>query len=148
MVRGATYLQDSGVELMGLRIWGSPWQPVFFNWAFNLPRGEPLRARWALIPNDTDVLVTHGPPMGHGDMTSEGTRVGCEALLDAIQRVCPRLHIFGHIHEDHGVSWEGETACINASVCSLRYEPTQPPLGADLVRGTSGQWERARMIEG
>ena len=63
----AHYLEDSGLEAGGVRFWGSPWQPAYNNWAFNLPRGEPLAAKWALIPEDTDVLITHGPPHGHGD---------------------------------------------------------------------------------
>ena len=59
---GVHYLEDSGVEIAGTRWWGSPWQPEFNSWAFNLPRGEPLSEKWALIPDDVDVLVTHSPP--------------------------------------------------------------------------------------
>ena len=70
------YLEDTGVELEELKIWGSPWQPVFFNWAFNLPRGAPLREKWALIPDDTDVLITHGPPHLIGDRTARGVHAG------------------------------------------------------------------------
>src|SRR5512145_338484 len=64
------YLQDSGTELFGLRFWGSPWQPEFCAWAFNLPRGRALAEKWSLIPRNTDVLVTHGPPSGFGDRSS------------------------------------------------------------------------------
>src|SRR5205085_2391850 len=56
------YLQDSGTVIDGVRFWGSPWQPAFNNWAFNLPRGSALAEKWALIPEGTDVLITHGPP--------------------------------------------------------------------------------------
>ncbi|HMP17331.1 MAG TPA: hypothetical protein PKD72_09930 [Gemmatales bacterium] len=57
------YLQDTRVELHGLHIWGTPWQPVFFNWAFNLEELE-LKQKWAVIPEDTDILLLHGPPHG------------------------------------------------------------------------------------
>lgn len=63
----AIYLEDSGVEIEGVRFWGSPWTPIFMNWAFMLGRGEPLYEKWQLIPDDTDVLITHGPPQGIGD---------------------------------------------------------------------------------
>merc|ERR1719356_615064 len=62
-----TYLEDSSVCLYGLKIFGSPWQPYFYNWAFQLPRGKDLAEKWQQIPNDTDILVTHGPPFCHGD---------------------------------------------------------------------------------
>jgi predicted phosphohydrolase len=127
-----TYLQDSGAELEGLRFWGSPWQPWFYDWAFNLPRGEPLREKWALIPAGTDVLITHGPPLGHGDRTSRGEQVGCADLLEAIRRIQPRCHVFGHIHEGYGTTREGQTACLNAATCDLDYQPVHAPLVLDL----------------
>ncbi|MCB9733701.1 MAG: metallophosphatase domain-containing protein [Deltaproteobacteria bacterium] len=132
-LRSATYLRDAGVVIDGVRFWGSPWQPEFLAWAFNLPRGEPLAERWRLIPDDTDVLVTHGPPSGHGDRCFDGRRVGCEALLAAVRdRVRPRLHVFGHIHEGYGVTREGGTTFVNASACDLDYRPVQPPIVIDL----------------
>jgi Icc-related predicted phosphoesterase len=99
LTRDVTYLEDSGIEIEGIRFWGSPWQPWFGDWAFTLPRGEKLRDRWALIPDDTDVLITHGPPLGHGDLTSSGERAGCVDSLNAVRRIGPGLHVFGHIHE-------------------------------------------------
>jgi len=129
---GAAYLSDSGRTIEGVRVWGSPWQPWFFDWAFNLPRGEPLAAKWALIPDDTDVLVTHGPPMGVLDKTSRGEPVGCEALRDRIAQVRPRLHVFGHIHEAYGVHREGDTLYVNACNCTLAYEPDNPAIVIDL----------------
>lgn len=103
---GATYLQDDAVTIDGLRIYGSPWQPEFHDWAFNLPRGAPLAEKWAAIPHGLDVLVTHGPPAGVGDRSSMGeARTGCEALRARVNVVRPRLHLFGHIHEDGG-AWE------------------------------------------
>jgi Icc-related predicted phosphoesterase len=128
----ATYLQDEDTVIEGVRIYGSPWQPWFYDWAFNLPRGDKLRERWALIPVETQILVTHGPPLGHGDLTSGGEHAGCADLLDRIRVVAPAYHIFGHIHEGYGISQEGATSCLNASSCNLAYEPVQEPLVFDL----------------
>jgi Icc-related predicted phosphoesterase len=127
-----TYLQDSGVQVEGLTIWGSPWQPRFFDWAFNLDRGAPLREKWALIPQDTDILITHGPPWSHGDMCDHGGAAGCKELLARLREISPRLHVFGHIHEAYGVTQEGQTTCVNASICTLQYRPTQLPIVIDL----------------
>lgn len=116
------YLQDESVMIEGLHIYGSPWQPAYNDWAFNLERGEPLRQRWARIPSTTDILVTHGPPCGHGDRSPVTGRHGCEDLRDAVLHVRPRLHLFGHIHNDGGcwrvdditlanvTTWESERA--------------------------------------
>ena len=112
------YLEDGEVTIDGVRIWGSPWQPEFFGWAFNLPRGEALAEVWAKIPSDVDVLVTHGPPRGYGDRTGpEGARrEGCDDLLEALARVRPALHVFGHIHEDGGRWQLGPTTIANVTV--------------------------------
>jgi Icc-related predicted phosphoesterase len=115
---GVIYLQDSGVEIMGLKFYGAPWQPEFQDWAFNLPRGEKLRAKWSLIPNEVDVLVTHGPPHGVLDLTWNGEHVGCEELHKVVfNRVEPRLHIFGHIHHSGGSKRKiGKTTFVNAAI--------------------------------
>ncbi len=131
LLAGLTYLQDSGVTIEGLRLWGSPWQPWFFDWAFNLQRGAELRDKWNLIPAGTDVLITHGPPDGHGDKNYSGDSVGCRELREAIRRVVPKLHVFGHIHEGYGTTWEGSTRCVNASLCDLVYRPANPPVVVD-----------------
>lgn len=148
------YLQDDGVTLEGLRIWGAPWQPRFHDWAFNLDRGEALAEKWALIPEDTDILVTHGPPAGHLDRTlvdpgppggfwNEG-HVGCVDLLARLEQLRVRLHVFGHIHEGYGQTplrrrrslypepVTPATLCVNASICTLDYRPTNPPTVVDL----------------
>jgi len=130
---GITYLEDEAVEIMGLKFYGSPWQPEFCDWAYNLERGEPCAAKWRAIPGDTDVLVTHGPPLGHGDRCRPGNRAGCVDLLSEIERrIKPRLHVFGHIHEGYGVTTNGQTIFVNASTCTLKYLPTNPPLVVDL----------------
>jgi Icc-related predicted phosphoesterase len=114
LLHGFTYLLDSGVTLHGLRFWGSPWQPYFYNWAFNLHRGPKIAEKWAKIPEDTDVLVTHGPPRGHGDDVGHD-RVGCEDLLARVRVVRPLLHLYGHIHEDRGHWRLGDSLLVNAT---------------------------------
>ncbi|OWK34470.1 metallophosphatase domain-containing protein [Fimbriiglobus ruber] len=112
----ATYLQDEAVVIDGVKFYGSPWQPWFFDWAFNLPRGADIAAKWALIPADTTVLVTHGPPLGIGDLTKRGDLAGCADLLARVQVVRPKLHVFGHIHEAAGVYHTQETLFVNAAI--------------------------------
>lgn len=138
-VPGLVYLEDSGAVVAGLRFWGSPWQPEFCDWAFNLERGEPCREKWRLI-EPCDVLVTHGPALGHGDQCSDGARAGCVDLLETIQtRVRPAVHVAGHIHEGYGVTTDGATTYINASTCTLRYRPTNPAVVWDVaVRSEAG----------
>jgi Icc-related predicted phosphoesterase len=123
----AVYLEDSEVTIEGVRFYGSPWQPWFFDWAFNRRRGPDIQAKWELIPPGIDVLITHGPPAGHGDKLDSGERVGCADLLAAMDRVRPRLHVFGHIHEGVGVTSNGPTTFINASICDPAYRPSNPP---------------------
>jgi Icc-related predicted phosphoesterase len=130
------YLEDEAFEWQGLKIYGSPWQPKFFNWAFNLPRGEPLREKWQMIPEDTDILVTHTPPYGVLDKTRFGQHVGCEELARRVAELDLKLHVFGHIHEDYGVRMRGSLMSLNASTCNLRYDPVQPPVELEYRDGT------------
>jgi Icc-related predicted phosphoesterase len=115
LVTNAIYLEDSGCEIDGLTFWGSPWQPWFGGWAFNLPRGEELAKVWGKIPDRVDVLITHGPPEGILDTTNRGGVVGCRDLLDRVRVVRPRLHVFGHIHEAAGRADIDGTIFVNAS---------------------------------
>jgi predicted phosphodiesterase len=138
LLKSAAYLEDSGIEIEGLRFWGSPWQPWFFDWAFNLRRGAPLREKWALIPEGTDVLVTHGPPEGILDMVGVGKAVdghdhaGCEELREAVLRLRPRLHVFGHIHEGYGREALDGIEFVNACNCDRLYRAVNAPLVVDL----------------
>jgi len=118
----ATYLQDGGTTIEGLKIWGSPWTPRFFNWSFMLPRGEALAEKWAMIPEDVDILVTHGPPHGILDEAQGIESVGCRELRRRVEQIQPRLHIFGHIHEARGRVDQGGTTFVNAS-CFQGGEP-------------------------
>lgn len=129
---GWHYLQDQEIVLDGVKFYGSPWQPEFFDWAFNLPRGERLAHVWAAIPDDTDVLITHGPAYGILDrVLPHKTSVGCEELLKRINQIKPKIHIFGHIHEDYGIKKVGETTFVNASICDPNYKPQNQPLVID-----------------
>ncbi|WP_028521930.1 metallophosphatase domain-containing protein [Runella limosa] len=117
LLTNAHYLQDSGVEIEGLFIWGSPVSPHYHDWAFNRKRGSEIRRHWKLIPPHTDLLITHCPPFGILDTSDRGSHEGCRDLLDVLQqRVRPRLHVFGHIHEAHGYTTIGTTQYVNASI--------------------------------
>lgn len=126
--KGLRYLQDEEVVVEGIRIYGSPWQPWFMDWAFNLSRGPALKAKWDLIPGGVDILVTHGPPAGIMDFVLRGDRVGCEELLPAVKRTKPAFHIFGHIHGAHGVVKRGETLFVNACICGEDYSVSFEPV--------------------
>jgi predicted phosphodiesterase len=132
LITNATYLQDGLIKVLGLRIYASPWQPRFFDWAFNLDRGAPIREKWDLIPSLLDILVTHGPPFGILDLTERGEYAGCEELRAAIGRVRPRVHIFGHIHSGYGMLEHDGIRFVNACVCDERYRPVNPPIVIEL----------------
>ena len=124
------YLEDAGAELCGLKVWGTPWQPWFYDWAFNAPRedGEHFLAeKFALIPGDVDVVICHGPPLGYGDQGK-----GSSALTDAIQRVRPQLVLGGHIHPGYGRYRLGETEIINAAYVDDDYKPANPLVEIEL----------------
>ncbi|MBX3460956.1 MAG: metallophosphatase domain-containing protein [Planctomycetes bacterium] len=129
---GVHYLFDSGVEIDGIKFWGSPWQPRFFDWAFNLERGQALRRVWAKVPAGIDVLITHGPPQGVLDETHDGRLVGCEELKAALGRIKPRVHIFGHIHEGYGETKEGGVHFVNAASLDAGYRKLNPPIVVQL----------------
>ncbi|MCB0845437.1 MAG: metallophosphatase domain-containing protein [Bacteroidetes bacterium] len=122
------YLEDSGVEIEGIHIWGSPITPWFYDWAFNRHRGMEIRPHWNKIPLHTDILITHGPPHDILDRTASGIKAGCEDLSHKIAEVRPRLHLFGHIHEAYGQRTIGETTYINASVLDLKYQQVNDPV--------------------
>lgn len=139
MVDKVVYLEDNYIKLNfptwkePITIYGSPWQPEFCDWAFNLPRGEKLKEKWALIPEDTDILITHGPPYNildeippHMCRKGQDPHVGCEELDERIlQLKSLKYHIFGHIHIDKETEirpvLSAGTTYINASVLDNRY---------------------------
>lgn len=121
------YLENSGCEVLGLKIWGSPITPTFYNWAFMKDRGSDIRSIWKLIPKDLDLLMCHGPAYGILDTTpfQPGEHVGCQDLLDAILNKKPRYFAHGHLHDPGGQMVVGDhTTFINAAICDEEYNPT------------------------
>jgi len=136
-----TYLQDSACEIEGIKFWGAPWQPAFGNWSFNLPRGPELADKWSAIPTGTDVLITHGPPQGILDECPawppkpgvvKMVNVGCADLLQVVERIKPKVHVFGHIHEGYGVLEENGTTFVNAACVNGRYQPLNRAIEVDI----------------
>ncbi|MGC2234914.1 MAG: metallophosphatase domain-containing protein [Pyrinomonadaceae bacterium] len=126
------YLQDSSIEIENFRIYGAPWQPRFYDWAFNLNRGGEMAEKWKLIPRDVDILITHGPPNGILDQTPQGDFAGCEELRRRVEEISPKAHIFGHIHSGYGREEKFGVKFVNASNCDESYAPSNPPIVFDL----------------
>jgi Icc-related predicted phosphoesterase len=125
-------LNDELKEVMGLKIYGSPVTPRFFDWAFNADEDD-LYETWSKIPDGIDILVTHGPPKGVLDITQDGDSVGCPILAAEIMyRIKPKYHIFGHIHEGYGQQKIEGITYINASTCNRKYQPVNPPIILDI----------------
>lgn len=127
-----TYLEDSGCEINGLKFWGTPYQPFFCNWAFNIVEEAERAKHYKLIPDDIDVLITHTPPFGILDKVQDvykcGSRTGCKVLRKEVTRVQPIVHIFGHIHGSYGIKHTENTVFINASLCDEDYEMLNKPI--------------------
>lgn len=125
------FLNDSGATVEGINIWGSPITPRFMDMAFNRKRGEVIQKHWDLIPKNTDILITHGPPLGILDRTARNEEVGCVDLRNTIASRKIKVHLFGHIHEAYGKVTKNGTCFINASVLDLRYNLTNAPIVYD-----------------
>lgn len=126
------YLNDSGINIEGLNIWGSPIQPWFYDWAFNRKRGAEIRTHWDKIPAQSDLIITHGPAYGILDTTIRNEAVGCKDLLKKIQQIQPRIHISGHIHEAYGRVNRNGVEFVNASVLDERYRMKNAPIVLDV----------------
>ncbi|MCZ2084774.1 MAG: metallophosphatase domain-containing protein [Flavobacteriales bacterium] len=122
------YLCNSGVEIEGVKIWGSPVTPTFFDWVFNEDRGIPIQKYWKMIPSDTNILVTHGPVKGILDRTISNINTGCEDLLKTVTKVQPKFHLFGHIHKAYGKEKVNETTFVNGSLLDEKYEMVHLPV--------------------
>ncbi len=134
------YLQDSMIEREGLKIWGSPWSPRFYDWAFNMDQEERGR-KWNLIPEDCDIVITHGPMYGIGDKAPRDNRkgyehTGCKILYQTlVKKVRPALHVCGHIHSGFGVYETDGITSINASNLNEKYQCVNKPIVVDLING-------------
>lgn len=138
-ITNAIYLEDSEIIIDGIKFYGSPWQPEFCDWAFNLPRGPALAEVWGRIPDDTNVLITHSPPFGSLDVvwnvrsSENGMAVGCEDLARRILNLENlKLHVFGHIHCAYGEKIHNGIHYINASICTEGYEAKNEPIVIDI----------------
>jgi predicted phosphodiesterase len=121
-----------------IKIYGSPWQPRFYDWAFNVDRDK-IHVYWEKIPNDCDILLTHGPAYDIVDkITPSGVPLGC------INRVNPKIHICGHIHGGRNVVEKNGTIFVNASICDERYRPINKPIVIDYDFQTN-IWEMVDM---
>ena len=139
------YLQDDWIivgdddphaaNVKTAKIYGSPWQPEFYNWAFNLPKGGPgLMSKWEAIPKDTDILITHGPAQGHLDMSGppyNEPNLGCALLREKLDEQPPKIHVCGHIHGGYGYKFHNGTHYFNASILNERYEYVNKPVTFD-----------------
>lgn len=139
LLNNCVYLQDESATIKGVKFYFSPWTPFFMGWGFNVNRGAEIKEFWDKIPEDTNVLVTHGPPYGILDQPKPGRtdHVGCEDLNNRVQQL-PNLkvHAFGHIHGSRGILSRGILASpvtyVNASFLDERYRP-HPGSGYTIV---------------
>lgn len=118
-IKNVYYLNDQGCEITHegkvYKVWGSPITPVFWDWAFNRKRGPYIKEHWDLIPEDTNILVTHGPPKGIRDSS-----LGCNDLLNKVTQLKElKLHVFGHIHPPYGITKLHNRLYVNAAQCEI-----------------------------
>jgi predicted phosphodiesterase len=123
------YLNDTGIEIDGIKFWGSPVQPWFYDWAFNR-MGTDICRHWDMIPLDTDVLITHGPMKGFLDMTVRGVSTGCPYLLEkSAEMTNLKLFVCGHIHEAYGkFEFPDGGVFVNASILNFNYQVQNKPI--------------------
>lgn len=135
--KGVTYLQDELVIRKGLKIYGSPWQPEFGGWEFNLPRGgQELEQKWDSIPEGIDVLLTHSPVYSYLDLNREGMHCGCELLYERVNKINPWIHAWGHLHEAYGQKSLESRELINASILNREYEVQNLPIRLEINKNT------------
>ena len=148
---GIDYLQDEGFTIYrdgpdgyypedNIHIYGTPWQPEFYSWAFNLPKnGIEIAGKWEAIPDNTDILITHGPAFGTLDTVTgrPWDGLGCELLAQRIEIIKPKIHVCGHIHSGYGYEFKDDTHFFNAAVLDERYEYTQKPMTFDWDKDTN-----------
>lgn len=123
-----TYLKDEAVQnKSGFKVWGSPWVRPIGRWAF-LKDDDQMREVCATIPDDTDIVICHGPPKGYGDRCQNGYLAGSDPLLDRLCEITPALTVVGHIHEAAGVYAAPFGPLVNNSHVDWRYNPVNEVL--------------------
>jgi Icc-related predicted phosphoesterase len=124
---GVRLLMHEAIKIEGYKIFGSPWTPYFGGWAYNYHR---IRGKemWSAIPENTEILLTHGPMYGILDYV-HGDHVGCVDLFNRVNSGLPDLkyHMFGHIHETHGIQQYKQVTCINSSIMNGSYRFVNKP---------------------
>ena len=125
--KNAVFLQDQSYQHKGINFYGAPWVPELRSHAF-FQDNKGLRNKWAMIPIETDVLITHTPPFKILDQSSRGSLLGCEYLSQELIRVAPTLHCFGHVHASPGVLKKGRTTYVNASSVNSQIELVREPV--------------------
>lgn len=132
------YLENSEITIDGFKIYGSPNQPWFHDWAWNVHRGPAIAQIWSQIPDDTNILITHGPPHGILDLVDKAfgrdPHQGCEDLLERIDQLKElKLHAFGHLHKEGGQSRKiNNITFVNGAICDDNHMPSHSPVIVDL----------------
>ncbi|CAG9315272.1 unnamed protein product [Blepharisma stoltei] len=134
LLKNCIYLEDSYVRIYGYKIYGSPWTKEHYPGAFTIASSSEIQRKWMMIPDNTDILVTHSPSYMTLDLTIKYHNAGCQYLAEELLRVRPKVHIFGHIHESSGWIENRGITSINAAVCNRRYQPNNPAKIFDLPR--------------
>ena len=129
------YLENDWTYVEGIKIWGSPLTPTFKTWHFMKDRST-LHDVWKQIPEDTDIVIVHGPPKGILDASyrNDGTtdKCGCLSLKKHIlERIKPKFVLFGHIHNNEDI--------INAGVLKLSVHDTIFSNGSVVTDGKFGR---------
>ncbi|VDP13258.1 unnamed protein product [Soboliphyme baturini] len=133
LLTNAIYMEDSEVCVSGIRVYGTPWQPYYDDWAFSAGRRQQLKDKYNKIPKGIDVLLTYAPPLGFGDKTSAGVHIGSVELLNVTHsNVHPKYHVFGYPCEGHGCFTNGSTKFINACCCDASLNPKNVPIVFDI----------------
>ncbi|WP_417885226.1 metallophosphatase domain-containing protein [Zunongwangia sp.] len=127
-----TYLQDSGITIKSYRFWGSAYTPGEANWAFHKDRGKQIKKTWDKIPNSTDVLITHTPPYSILDEINNNIHIGCEELLKNVINIKPKIHCFGHSHNEYGQVKLGDTNYINSAILDNRMRVMNPVFSIEI----------------
>ena len=123
------YLENSGCEIFGIKFFGAPAMPQDYLCPFSRDRGSKILMEWKKIPDDIDVLITHTPPKGILDLTLREKHAGCLDLREEVEnRIKPKIHAFGHIHESYGIYFQKDIIYVNAAICNRNYKPTNMPV--------------------
>ncbi len=130
---GVHYLKEEVCYVNGVKIWGSPYTPLFYRWAFNKHRGAPLAKHWNNIPADADVVLTHGPVYGILDVVINEQHAGDRDLLKKILEVKPKVHVCGHIHESYGMVRRQGIKFINACLLNEMNELANKPIQFEVL---------------